>query len=295
MVSERGGKEHYLVWNGDDEGQPASEFAPIPPPLCQPRLHAGHRQAAARRHRRPARAPHRDRPVAARQRRPAVQQPRPAARALRLHRHRPRDRRLGVHRRRDRHGAPPGGLGPGPVRGQPAPRPAGQRPPPVHARPRVERGGRHRRQPVVGDKINRRRRRLRLRLFAELQYLNPDGLDQNSGLRVNESAFLMAGQPQVRAVARPRPPAGVRRQRRPDPAPGRLSGSPPQPDRERLVGAAVAARAPAHPRQPPRGRGDGPARLEPRISQPAARRRPRRPRCVQRQRDLRVGDGHRAA
>ncbi len=42
-----------------------------------------------------------------------------------------------------------------------------------------------------GDKINRRRRRMRLRLFGELQYLNPNGLDRNSGVRVNESAFFV--------------------------------------------------------------------------------------------------------
>lgn len=43
----------------------------------------------------------------------------------------------------------------------------------------------------LGDKVNRRRRRMRLRLFTELQYLNPYGLDRNNGLRVAETAALI--------------------------------------------------------------------------------------------------------
>jgi hypothetical protein len=38
-----------------------------------------------------------------------------------------------------------------------------------------------------GDKINRRRRRARVRMIGELQYLNVNGLDKNGGLRVNET------------------------------------------------------------------------------------------------------------
>ena len=43
----------------------------------------------------------------------------------------------------------------------------------------------------LGDKVNRRRRRARVRLFAELQYLNPRGLDQTGGVRVIETAAIM--------------------------------------------------------------------------------------------------------
>lgn len=42
-----------------------------------------------------------------------------------------------------------------------------------------------------GDKVNRRRRRARVRLIGELQYLNPNGLDQNGGMRVNETVQVI--------------------------------------------------------------------------------------------------------
>ena len=42
----------------------------------------------------------------------------------------------------------------------------------------------------LGDKVNGRRRRARVRLFADLQYLNPRGLDQSGGVRVIESAAI---------------------------------------------------------------------------------------------------------
>jgi hypothetical protein len=42
-----------------------------------------------------------------------------------------------------------------------------------------------------GDKINRRRRRTRLRLYGELHYLNPQGLDEASGFRVAQAASVI--------------------------------------------------------------------------------------------------------
>lgn len=43
----------------------------------------------------------------------------------------------------------------------------------------------------LGDKVNRRRRRTRVRLFADFQWLNAHGLDQSAGLRVSETAALI--------------------------------------------------------------------------------------------------------
>ncbi len=191
MVSERGGKEHYLVWNGDDEGQPASEFAPIhhsashvftlvtDKPLravtVDPRARLTETALSPRANVDPL-FNNRDPPLArfvytgigleiaaseftaaetATARLQAV-----SGRVL-FEGSQRRDLRANGHLQftRDRESSAAVGTG-------------------VSL--------------WFGDKINRRRRRLRLRLFAELQYLNPDGLDQNSGLRVNESAFLMA-------------------------------------------------------------------------------------------------------
>ncbi len=42
-----------------------------------------------------------------------------------------------------------------------------------------------------GEKINRRRRVGRVRLYADLQYLNPRSLDQVGGVRVNQSAAVL--------------------------------------------------------------------------------------------------------
>jgi hypothetical protein len=41
-----------------------------------------------------------------------------------------------------------------------------------------------------GDKVNRRRRRARVRLFTEFAWLNPRGLDQVGGVRFNQSASI---------------------------------------------------------------------------------------------------------
>ncbi len=43
----------------------------------------------------------------------------------------------------------------------------------------------------LGDKVNRRRRRARIRLFADLQWLNANGLDQSAGVRVTQTAALI--------------------------------------------------------------------------------------------------------
>lgn len=43
----------------------------------------------------------------------------------------------------------------------------------------------------LGDKVNRRRRRTRIRLFADLQWLNADGLDQSAGARFTQTAAVL--------------------------------------------------------------------------------------------------------
>jgi hypothetical protein len=43
----------------------------------------------------------------------------------------------------------------------------------------------------LGDKVNRRRRRARIRLFADLQWLNANGLDQSAGVRITQTAALI--------------------------------------------------------------------------------------------------------
>jgi len=191
MARERGGKQHYLVWNGDDESRPAGGFAPIPrsashtftlvtgQPLkavtVDPRTRLNETALPPRANVDPLfnnRSPPSARFVytgvgleVSASEFSAAQTATARLQALSgrvlFEGSQRRDLRTTAHLQllRDRESSAAVGTG-------------------VSL--------------WFGDKVNRRRRRVRLRLFTELRYLNPNGLDQNSGLRVNESAHLVA-------------------------------------------------------------------------------------------------------
>ena len=190
MARERGGKQHYLVWNGDDEGRPASEFAPIhrsashtftlitDKPLqavtVDPRARLSETALPPRANVDPLfnnRSPPLGRFVytgigleVSASEFSAAQTPTARLQAVSgrilFEGSQRRDLRANGHLQftRDRESSAAVGTG-------------------VSL--------------WFGDKVNRRRRRTRLRLFTELQYLNPNGLDQNNGMRINESASVI--------------------------------------------------------------------------------------------------------